>query len=145
MQKTSRFIDNNDGTVTDSETSLTWTREDVWQKESRWVTWDEAKEYTLRLADSKFAGHNDWHLPSIKEALTLYDETQTSKDKYDNLIHLSPVFPEAPQATIWCEEPSTGNEGPMLDFRTGKIGILFKSKCPRMSARAVRGKPAFKL
>lgn len=139
MQENSRFIDNNNGTVTDSKTGLIWTREDIWQKEGRWVTWDEAKEYAHHLNRQKFAGENDWRLPSREDILSLYDENLTNKDKYGNTIHLPSVFPEGPQATVWCDESNTGNEGYTLDFRTGKIGVLFKSKCPRMSARAVRG------
>jgi hypothetical protein len=139
MQVSSRFVDNNDGTVTDGKTGLVWFREDIWQKEGRWVTYDEAKDCVINLAHAKFAGKNNWRLPSIKEALSLYDETQTNKDKYGNTVHLPGIFPEGTQATIWCEEPSTGNDGYTVDFRTGKVGTLYKSKCPRMSARAVSG------
>ena len=141
MQPSPRFVDNHDGTITDSQTELTWTREDVWQMENRWVTWDEAKEYAVHLGHKMFSEQNDWRLPSRKDILSLYDETLENKDKYGNVIHLSPVFPEGPQAAVWCEESSSKDEGYTLDFRTGKIRVLFKSKCPRMSARAVRGKP----
>ena len=140
MQENQRFIDNKDGTITDEKTSLTWTREDVWQKESRWVTWDEAKEYAMSLNTQRFTGKSDWRLPSTAEASTLYDATQTNKDKYGNIVHLPPIFPEGTQASIWCDEPNSGNDGFTLDFRTGKVDRLFKSKCPRMSARPVRGK-----
>lgn len=140
MQENQRFIDNKDGTITDSTTSLIWTREDVWQKENRWVTWDEAKDFTLILNTHRFTGQCDWRLPTTAEALTLYDATQTNKDKYGNIVHLPLIFPEGTQATIWCDEPASGSDGFILDFRTGKIDRLFKSKCPRMSARAVRGK-----
>ncbi len=139
MQEDRRFTDNSDGTVTDSRTGLTWTREDSWQKENRWVTWDEAREYALGLRNNRVAGRNDWRLPSLVEAQSLYDDAQKNKDKYGNEIHLDPVFPEGPQATIWCDEGPSGSDGFTLDFRTGKVGSLYKSKCPRMAARAVSG------
>ncbi len=139
MQVSSRFADNGDGTVADNKTGLIWIREDIWQRENRWVTYDEAKEYVINLAHGKFAGKNIWRLPSIKEALSLYDESLANKDKYGNTIYLPPIFPEGSQATVWCEEPSTGNDGYTVDFRNGKVGTLYKSKCPRMSARAVFG------
>lgn len=139
MEENRRFSDNNDGTVTDSRTGLTWAREDTWQKEGRWVTWDEAKEYAQTFCTNRFAGRGDWRLPTLREAQSLYDDTQRNKDKYGNEIHLDPVFPEGPQATIWCDEGSSGNEGYTLDLRAGEVGVLYKSKCPRMAGRAVSG------
>lgn len=134
-----RFIDNNDGTIHDSETGLTWTREDSWQSEAKWVTWDEAMEHVQNLAYTKFGGHPDWRLPSKEEALTLYDANQKNQDKYGNEIHLHPVFPSGTLPTIWVHESMTGNEGYILDFRNGEIRTLYKSKSGRMAARAVRG------
>ena len=44
MLKKERFIDNQDGTMTDSTTELVWMQEDAWQKEAKWFTWDEAAD-----------------------------------------------------------------------------------------------------
>ena len=40
MSNKERFIDNQNGTVTDSTTELMWMQEDAWQKEAKWFTWD---------------------------------------------------------------------------------------------------------
>ena len=48
MSDKERFIDNQDGTMTDSATGMLWMKEDAWQKEAKWYTWDEAKELAIR-------------------------------------------------------------------------------------------------
>jgi hypothetical protein len=63
-----RFIDNEDGTVTDTCTGL------MWQKETAHINangtidddvhWCEALQYCENL---ELAGYTDWHLPNVKE------------------------------------------------------------------------------
>jgi hypothetical protein len=132
-----RFIDNGDGTVSDSNTGLLWIREDVWQLQERWVTWDEARDFTNALANNEFCGLANWRLPTIDEARSLYDPAKSIKDKYGQEIHIDPVFTEGGLATIWLGESISGNDGYIMDLRTGEVRTLYKSKCPRMTARAV--------
>ncbi|NIP99120.1 MAG: DUF1566 domain-containing protein [Nitrospinaceae bacterium] len=139
MTEPSRFQDNGDGSVFDSETGLTWTRKDSWQQEAKWFTWDEAMEYARHLSDIGFCGHSDWRMPNRVEALSLYTPDKTIKDKYGKEIHLDPAFPEGPLATLWLQEDFTGNEGYLLDLSNGEVRPLFKSKSGRMAVRPVRG------
>lgn len=55
-----RFVDNGDGTITDTKTKLMWQKNDDGKKR----TWKEVQDYvrTLRLA-----GHTDWRLPEAKD------------------------------------------------------------------------------
>ncbi|MFQ5444425.1 MAG: DUF1566 domain-containing protein [Nitrospinales bacterium] len=139
MTNNSHFVDNQDGTVTDTQSGLTWSREDSWQKEGKWVTWDEAFEFSRHLVDLELGGHIDWRLPTPDEALTLYVPEAANKDKYGKTIHLDPVFPEGPQACIWTHEVAKGNEGVVLNFHTGKLEPKFKSVSGRLAARPVHG------
>ena len=139
MTEDTRFHDNGDGSITDNETGLIWTREDSWQSESVWLTWDEADQYAQRLRDNKFCGFNDWRLPEKKESLTLYCPDKTIQDKYEKILYMDPVFPSGCLPTVWLGERLTGNEGYILDFRNGEIRELFKSKSGRMAARPVCG------
>ena len=134
------FKDNDDGTITDTANNLTWVREDSWQREAKWFTWDEANDYAINLGGIKFASHNDWRLPSIVEAQTLYDTDKENYDKYGKRLYLDPIFPEGPLATIWIHEAMLGNEGYIFDLRNGEVRTLFKSKTGRMAARPVRTK-----
>jgi hypothetical protein len=55
-----RFIDNKDGTVTDTETRLMWQKKD----DGKQRTWDEAQNYCKKLT---LGGYKDWRLPEPKE------------------------------------------------------------------------------
>ena len=78
---TSRFIDNKDGTVTDSLTKLTWLKntncfgmmnwECAMQAVKNLKDGDCGPDPTLILSDSSSAG--DWRLPSIEELCALID------------------------------------------------------------------------
>jgi len=134
-----RFRDNQDGTVTDTQTGLVWAREDSWQSETKWLTWDEALEYAERQCLLSLGGLSDWRLPSPKEAETLCVADRLNHDKYGKEICLHPVFPPGPQATFWIYD-YVGSEAYFLDLRTGETGLKFKSVAGRMAARPVCGK-----
>lgn len=139
-QEKSHFIDNNDGTITDSNTDLMWTKEDSWLMEGRWVSWDEALEFSHTLGYQKFAGFNDWRLPEQQELLSLVEPTKTIKDKYGKDLKLDPAFAEGSLATVWTKE-GIGQDGYIVNFNSGEVSILYKSKTGRMAVRPVRGTP----
>ncbi len=58
------YTDNNDGTIVDNITGLTW------QKSYKVMTYQEAKE-TIKTFE--LAGNSDWRLPTIKELYSLID------------------------------------------------------------------------
>lgn len=135
-----RFTDNNDGSITDHETELMWSKEDSWQVETKWLSWDEAREYTQNLSYHKLAGHNDWRLPEKEELMTLVDPDHTIQDKYGKDMKMNPIFPSGPLATVWAAD-GIGSDGFIVNFTTGKVDTLYKSKSGRMSVRGVRGTP----
>ena len=135
-----RFIDNDNGTITDSLTGLMWAKEDSWQMEGKWLSWDEARDYTHNMAYQKLAGYNDWRLPEKEELLTLVDPDHTIQDKYGKDIKMNPVFPNGPLATAWAAD-GIGQDGYLVNFNTGKAATLYKSKSGRMTTRVVRGTP----
>ena len=139
MSDKPRFTDNGDETITDHKTQLTWCREDSWQTEQKWYTWDEALNFVHRLNNLKFCGHMDWRLPTVKETQTLYDPEKVIPSKYEKDLHLDPIFPPGPLGTIWLEGRGSGNEGNIFDFHNGEVRPLFKSKSGRMSTRVLRG------
>ena len=70
-----------DGTILDKKNSLMWMSSDYWQMEHKWVNWYTAKEYVQRMNNKKFAGYDDWRLPSVKEASLLYERRKRNTDK----------------------------------------------------------------
>lgn len=140
MSPKERFTDNNNGTITDTKTELTWCKEDTWQSDGKWVSWDEAMDHVFHCRDTRFGGTTEWRLPGHEEVLSIYDQEAKNTDKYGNEIHLPTIFPPGPLSTIWIHEHFTGNDGYILDFKTGEIRTLYKSKSGRMAARPVTGK-----
>jgi len=71
-----RFVDNGDGTVTDQNTGLMWeqkTDDDSIRNRDRMFNWRQAKKrvFIEELNSTKFLGHEDWRLPTLKELLTI--------------------------------------------------------------------------
>jgi len=60
------LINNNDGTLTDSETCL------MWQKEEPYYTMSYKRALSY-CKDLNLAGHSDWRLPTRKEYLSIVD------------------------------------------------------------------------
>ena len=138
MSNKERFIDNQDGTITDSTTELMWMQEDAWQNEAKWFTWDEAIELANYFNSIKLGGFQDWRLPTEEEIQSLYHEKASNQDKYGKEIHLWPAFPSGGLATVWLKGES-GQEGTLFDFKNGEFRPMYKSKSGRMTVRLVRG------
>ena len=66
-----RFVDNEDGTITDAATGLMWPK-NGWRLDLlSALPWEEAN---TRIETFHLAGHADWRLPTIEEWLSLIDE-----------------------------------------------------------------------
>ncbi len=91
------YINNLDGTITDSDTGLMWT-----QVPGPAMSWQAALTYATSL---KTAGYSDWRLPNIKELQTLADYNLTVASSQASA--LAPVnrimFPSAttPATAYW--------------------------------------------
>ena len=64
------FVDNGDGTITDSATGLMWQMAD----DGRTRDWEEALSYAESL---ELGGHDDWRLPNAKELQSIVDYTKS--------------------------------------------------------------------
>ena len=66
----SRFVDNGDGTITDTNTGLMWSKATLSQA---CVTHAQAEGI---CADLDLAGHKDWRLPTVEELFPLADRSR---------------------------------------------------------------------
>jgi hypothetical protein len=80
----SHFRDNNNGTITDMISGLTWQK--VLKTES--VLWEAALNYSENL---NLAGYSDWRLPNIKELQSLNDELLKTPSLDTNYFRNIPV------------------------------------------------------
>lgn len=87
----SRFVINDNGTVLDTSTNLTWQR-DV---PSQTFTWEGAKHYAASL---DFAG-GGWRLPTLQELVSVVDYS-----KFAPAID-AVVFPSTPPEFFWSASP----------------------------------------
>jgi hypothetical protein len=77
------FVDNGDGTVTDSATGLMWQQADS----GCGMQWEEALAYAESLS---LAGHDDWRLPNAKELQSIVDYTRSPD--HTGSAAIDPVF-----------------------------------------------------
>jgi hypothetical protein len=69
----SRFVDNGDGTVTDTKTGLMWARTDNMGN----ISWHNARLYCENIILSR---HSNWRMPTIEELETLFDASQAGHE-----------------------------------------------------------------
>ncbi len=92
MTPQERFVDNGDETVSDLETGLMWKKTDTMIDLKKWVNYQDSVDYVRELKEKRFAGYDDWRLPTKDEMYSLYDETLSQKDKFGKIIHISNQF-----------------------------------------------------
>ncbi len=119
-----RFIDHQDGSVTDVKTGLMWSKCSVGQAydngqctgNAASKDWNQALQQvqTLNGAGGQ-AGFADWRMPNINELASIV-EFQC----FDPAIQLS-VFPATPSATYWSStpDPSKSGRGRSIYFKYG--------------------------
>jgi hypothetical protein len=104
MTDNSRFIDNGNGTITDSTTNLMWKQTDSFQDTKKWKNWFTGHEYMQIVNLERFGGHEDWRYPFDEEAYSLFELEKTSQDKYGDDIYLDPIFEPGGAGVTWTED-----------------------------------------
>ena len=98
------FKDNNNGTVTDESTGLVWQKGDSFHDLKKALNWYDALEYVTLKNSQKFAGHDDWRLPSLEELNNLWQSSGKIKSKDDETLGLAPEFQKGGSYYIWTGE-----------------------------------------
>jgi hypothetical protein len=129
-----RFVDNLDGTVTDTCTGLMWQQDTVdpnrtgTYDENDGLTWQGALKYCEGLS---FAGHDDWRLPNVRELRSILD--------YGRRIPcIDPIF-GAESRWYWSSTTNADvtDSAWLADFAGGLVHRLGKENT--LLIRAVRG------
>ncbi|UCD31022.1 MAG: DUF1566 domain-containing protein, partial [Desulfobacterales bacterium] len=88
------FVDNGDGTITDTITGLMWQKEGS-KRSVRFI--DGISFIEKNLNKKKFAGYSDWRIPTIEELSSLIERRRVNK------LHIDPIF-ESRQAHCWSSD-----------------------------------------
>ena len=98
------FVDNGDGTISDTRANLMWKKDDSFKEYGYGINWFEAQDYSEILNEKKFAGYDDWRLPTLNELNNLWQSSGTIKSKDDEILGLAPEFQKGGSYYIWTGE-----------------------------------------
>jgi len=115
------FVDNGDGTITDTRANLMWKKDDSFKEFGYGINWFEAQDYCEILNEKKFAGYEDWRLPSGEEAKSFFSFTQSNTDKDGAETHISDLFEPGGGHNTWTyeEKPDYQQYAMKFSFVTG--------------------------
>ena len=121
----SYFVDNGNGTITDTRTSLVWAALPADQNGDGTydvLDWQGAIAHCTNLTD--YGGRSDWRLPNRHELQSIVDY-----QLYNPAIDLR-FFP-ATMGTFWTSttSASSGASAYTVDFTSGSVGYADKILC----------------
>lgn len=134
-----RYIDHDDGTITDTKTGLMWTQDDSYLEFKRCLNWIESKEYVAGLTTG---GFGDWRLPTVEELQDIYEEAKSSVMPFNNdhifKLHLDAVFSDGAGYCLWSSEEAGLCCARCINFYDGKVRDSYRTYCTYQGVRAVR-------
>ena len=135
-----RFIDNKDGTISDSKTGLMWIKNDSFLHSGHWINWPEAKAYVKNLNKKGYANYFDWKLPTTRELKTLYDAKKINSSQVgrEMKIHIDPVFGKNGSGSLWSANENGRHNAFGVVFNTGDVFSANKYSRSRKATRGVR-------
>jgi len=95
-----RYVDNGDGTVTDTKTNLMWAQYDNLGN----INWHDAKAYCEWIILSTY---EDWRMPTIDELATLYDLNEKGyKSDCGDWVRVTPLI-HLSCGWVWARDTRT--------------------------------------
>jgi hypothetical protein len=95
------------------------------------MRFDETKAFIEQINSNKFAGFDDWRLPTLEETMSLIEEQKSSND-----LFIDPIF-DKKQYEIWTSDHLSASEVWTVVFLTGVCSHGYTSS-DRWWVRAVR-------
>jgi hypothetical protein len=107
-----RFVNNKDGTITDTQTGLMWAAKDNGSE----INWRDAQSY---CENYRGGGYSDWRLPTQEELAGLYDAGKTYKSDCGYDVHLTELIRITCTAPWASETRGSKNALPLFYDATG--------------------------
>ena len=102
-----RFVNNGDGTISDTKTGLMWVSKDNGFP----INWPDAVEYCKNL---RVGGYTDWRMPTLAELTSLYNPSEKNKNGYHTNEHIATTA-----QSIWSSE-TRGFTAGRFNFKYGE-------------------------
>ena len=132
------FIDNGDGTVVSKPHKLMWCKNDSMIDLKKWVNYQDSVDYVRGLNENKYAGYDDWRLPSRDEMLTLFDKNFKNKDQFGKTIHIGDQFASGGGFSMIAQQVPGRMRVFVLNIRDGEFSQPDGLWTLTEAARAVR-------
>jgi hypothetical protein len=99
-----RFLDNANGSISDTKTGLMWQKADSLIEIKKGFSWYETLEYVDKKNAEKLAGFGDWRLPTMQELRDLWDPSLPGRSKDGEPIGLPKSFPSGGSYYLWSSD-----------------------------------------
>ena len=115
------FVDNGDGTVTCEAQGLMWCKADSMIDLKKWVNYQESVDYARELREKKYAGYDDWRLPTRDEMATIFDEKFENTDQFGKTIYISDQFTSGGGFSVIAQQVPGRMRTWVLNIRDGEF------------------------
>ncbi len=134
----SRFVDNGNDTITDTETGLTWCKKDSRQMIGKWIDLEKATKFAKDQNESGFGGFEDWRVPKMEDVKTIFDKSFSQRDFGNNEIHIPLEFEKGCADSTWTDTVN-GERAMMFSLVKGRSSWINKFGEGPFAVRLVRG------
>ncbi len=97
-----RFLDNDNGTISDSFTGLMWQEGYAYRETGNYISWYDANDYIEKLNQQKLGKYYDWRLPNKLEIQSLYEVEHPFLSRGKTFfLHIDPIFEFGYGSCFW--------------------------------------------
>ncbi len=114
-----RYIDHEDGTITDTKIGLMWTNKDSYADLGKCLDWNKSRGYVSSLTRG---GYNDWRMPTVEELKSIYQKSKNNKTYSGDTIHSDPIFASGGGHYYWSSETKGSSRTREVFFHYGSAG-----------------------
>ena len=98
----SRYIDNENGTISDSISGLMWQENYSYVETGNYISWYDAEKYVAKLNESKLGNHDDWRLPDKLEIQSIYEFSHQFESRGRTYtLHIDPIVEFSYGSCFW--------------------------------------------
>ena len=134
----SRFIDNGNDTITDSQTNLTWFKKDSRQLMGKWIHLEKAIKFADEKNTENFGGFNDWRVPKLDDIKTIFDKSFSQRDFGNTEIHIPAEFEPKCADCTWTDTVNA-DRAMLFSLVKGRSSWINKFGEGPFAVRLVRG------